>query len=168
MGLRPLEIFYFFQCGDRLYTYKDGPRTERVKYSSNRDFVCICLVSGLQTLKIFYLSHSYTDAKSHGRFRADNGILFPMSAILHLLIHVTAWCTSIKLVNIHLTPKTYSTWIVWAFIYTERDTIFSNFILLLWTTSTYRIRVMAFISIYCMIIFSAIIYRLISLLIVYV
>ena len=42
MGLRPLEIFYFFQCGDRLYTSesavyrrqiltrKDGPRTERV------------------------------------------------------------------------------------------------------------------------------------------
>ena len=41
MGLRPL--FYFFQCGDRLYTsesdvyrrqilsYKDGPRAERVK-----------------------------------------------------------------------------------------------------------------------------------------
>ena len=41
MGLRPLEIFNFFQCGDRLYTsesdvckiitYKDGPRAERVK-----------------------------------------------------------------------------------------------------------------------------------------
>ena len=43
MGLRPLERFKFFQCGDRLYTsesdvcrrqiltYKDGPRTERVK-----------------------------------------------------------------------------------------------------------------------------------------
>ena len=42
MGLRPLEIFNFFQCEDRLYTsesdvyrrqiltYKDGPRTERV------------------------------------------------------------------------------------------------------------------------------------------
>ena len=102
MGLRPLEIFYYFQCRDRLYTsesdvyrrqiltYKDGPRTERVKYPSNRDFVCICSVSGSQTLKIFYLSHSYTDAKSHGRFRAANGILFPMSAILHLLIRVTA------------------------------------------------------------------------------
>ena len=43
LGLRSLEIFQFFQCGDRLYTsesdvyrrqiltYKDGPRTERVK-----------------------------------------------------------------------------------------------------------------------------------------
>ena len=42
MGLRPI-IFWFFQCGDRLYasesdvyrrqilTYKDAPRTERVK-----------------------------------------------------------------------------------------------------------------------------------------
>ena len=42
MGLRPLEIFKFFQRGDRLYTsesdvyrrqiltYKDGPHTERV------------------------------------------------------------------------------------------------------------------------------------------
>ena len=42
MGLRPLEIVLFFQCGDRLYTsesavyrrqiltYKDGPRAERV------------------------------------------------------------------------------------------------------------------------------------------
>ena len=40
MGLRPLEIFYFFQCGDRLYTsesdvhrrqiltYKDSPPTK--------------------------------------------------------------------------------------------------------------------------------------------
>ena len=45
MCLRSLEIFYFFPCGDRLYTpesdvyrrqiltYKDGPRTERVKWS---------------------------------------------------------------------------------------------------------------------------------------
>ena len=45
MGLRPLVIFHFFQCGDRLYTsecdvyrryiltYKDGPRTERVKHT---------------------------------------------------------------------------------------------------------------------------------------
>ena len=43
MGLRPLYIFYFFQWGDSLYTsesdvyrcqiltYKDDPRTERVK-----------------------------------------------------------------------------------------------------------------------------------------
>ena len=43
MGLRPLEIFQFFQCEDRLdtsesdvyrrqiLTYKDGPRAERVK-----------------------------------------------------------------------------------------------------------------------------------------
>ena len=42
MGLRPLEIFNFFQCEDRLYTsesdvyrrqiltYKDSPRAERV------------------------------------------------------------------------------------------------------------------------------------------
>ena len=42
MGLRSLEIFYFFQRGDRLYTsesdvyrrqiltYKDDPRAERV------------------------------------------------------------------------------------------------------------------------------------------
>ena len=54
MGLRPIEFFYFFQCGDRLYTsefndsrrqiltyedgrrqiltYENGPRTERVKH----------------------------------------------------------------------------------------------------------------------------------------
>ena len=44
MGLRPVEIFQFFLYGDRLYTwesdvyrrqiptYKDGPRTERVKF----------------------------------------------------------------------------------------------------------------------------------------
>ena len=44
MGLRPLEFFYFFQYGVRLYmsetdvnrrqilTYKDGPRTGRFKY----------------------------------------------------------------------------------------------------------------------------------------
>ena len=43
MGLRPLEIFQFFQCGDRFYTsesaayrrqiltYKDGPRAQRAK-----------------------------------------------------------------------------------------------------------------------------------------
>ena len=37
MGLQPLEIFYFFKCGDRRYTlesiptYKDGPRAEKVK-----------------------------------------------------------------------------------------------------------------------------------------
>ena len=43
MGLRPLDVFYFSQCGYRLYmsefdvhrrqilTYKDGPSTERVK-----------------------------------------------------------------------------------------------------------------------------------------
>ena len=37
MGLRPLEIFYFFLCGDSLYTlksdvykYRDGPRAENV------------------------------------------------------------------------------------------------------------------------------------------
>ena len=42
IGLRLLEIFQFFQCGERHYTsesdvyirpiltYKDGPRTERV------------------------------------------------------------------------------------------------------------------------------------------
>ena len=45
MGLPPLEIYIFFLCGDRLYTsesdvcgrhiltYKDDPRTGRVKYS---------------------------------------------------------------------------------------------------------------------------------------
>ena len=45
MGLRPLEILYFFQCEEFLYkseyavyrrhilTYKDGPRTERVEGS---------------------------------------------------------------------------------------------------------------------------------------
>ena len=45
MGLRPVDIFKFFQCRDRLYTsesavhrrqiltYKDGPHTERVKYT---------------------------------------------------------------------------------------------------------------------------------------
>ena len=43
MGVRPLEIFYFFQCGNRFYmseyyiygrqiqTYKDEHRAERVK-----------------------------------------------------------------------------------------------------------------------------------------
>ena len=43
MSLRPVEIFYFFPCGGRLYTsesavykrqilmYKDGARAERVK-----------------------------------------------------------------------------------------------------------------------------------------
>ena len=47
MGLRPLQIFYFFQCEDRLQTsesdvcrrqmltYKDGPSTERVKDDTN-------------------------------------------------------------------------------------------------------------------------------------
>ena len=46
MGLRPLEIFSLFQCGERLYTsesvvyrqqiltYKDGPRAERVTVNS--------------------------------------------------------------------------------------------------------------------------------------
>ena len=47
MGLRPLEICSFFQCGDRLYTaesavyrrqiltYKDGSRAERVSRLTN-------------------------------------------------------------------------------------------------------------------------------------
>ena len=46
MGVRPLEICYFFQCWNRLYTsesdvyrrqilsYNDGPRTERVNMAS--------------------------------------------------------------------------------------------------------------------------------------
>ena len=44
MGLRPLEIFQFFQRGDRLYTsgeiltYKDGLRAERVNGFIYRDF----------------------------------------------------------------------------------------------------------------------------------
>ena len=48
MDLRPLEIFHFFQCGDRLYTsesdvyrrqiltYKDGPRNEGVDTRSQQ------------------------------------------------------------------------------------------------------------------------------------
>ena len=44
MGLWPLEIIHFFQCGDRLYTsesdvyrrqtltHKDDPRAERLKW----------------------------------------------------------------------------------------------------------------------------------------
>ena len=48
MGLRPLKMLKFFQCGDRLYTsrsdvyrrqiltYKDGPRIERVKVTSQQ------------------------------------------------------------------------------------------------------------------------------------
>ena len=48
MGPRPLEILYFFQCGDRLYTtesdvirrqiltYKDDPRAERAKGLKHR------------------------------------------------------------------------------------------------------------------------------------
>ena len=38
MGLRPIQIFYLYQSWDRLHfykrqtvTYKDGPRTEKVK-----------------------------------------------------------------------------------------------------------------------------------------
>ena len=46
MGLRSLEIFLFFQCGDRLYTsesdvcrrqiltYKNGPRAEKVTFTT--------------------------------------------------------------------------------------------------------------------------------------
>ena len=53
MGLRPLEIFYFFQRGDRLYTsesdvyrrqimtYKDGPRAERVNPTAGERFVLV-------------------------------------------------------------------------------------------------------------------------------
>ena len=55
MGLRPLEIFYFFQCGDRIYTSesdvyrhqiltsKYGPRTERVNALPNLAVVVIQL-----------------------------------------------------------------------------------------------------------------------------
>ena len=55
MGLRPLEIFQLFQCGDRIWksesdvcrrqilTSKDGPRIERVKQlywrSNNADIM---------------------------------------------------------------------------------------------------------------------------------
>ena len=52
MGLRPLEIFQFFQCGDRLYmsrsdvhrrqnlTFKDGPHAEKVTAFWARSVVC--------------------------------------------------------------------------------------------------------------------------------
>ena len=53
MGVRPSEIFYFFQCWDRLYTsesvvyrlqilmYKDGPSDERVNKISCADLPTI-------------------------------------------------------------------------------------------------------------------------------
>ena len=61
MGVRPLEIFQFFECWERVYasesdvhirqilTSKDGPRAERVKrvrintiYTITLDGVIIC------------------------------------------------------------------------------------------------------------------------------
>ena len=57
MGLRPLEIFSFFQCGDRLYTsefdvyrrqiltYKDGPSAERVE--PYRTYFILCQASDI-------------------------------------------------------------------------------------------------------------------------
>ena len=54
MDLRPLEIFYFFQCGDRLntsesdvcrrqiLTYIDSPRTERDQRDSSLSIIVNC------------------------------------------------------------------------------------------------------------------------------
>ena len=89
MGLRPLEFFIFFPCGDRLYTsesdvyrrqiltYKDGPRAVRVKlaeknywtYASDR---CTITVHKLYNRNV----HTQVNCRAHSfiEIRTDSDV----------------------------------------------------------------------------------------------
>ena len=67
-SIRPLEIFQFFQCGDRVYTsesdvcrrqiltYKDGPRTER--FNNSYSVIETTVPVNMSSVLIIYLSHT--------------------------------------------------------------------------------------------------------------